>query len=363
MLKKLDLELPGISRLAASLIAGTYALAMGFMLCMPASASSITPDDPRLSPARIVSYNNAGFTQVFIDGFIHKPTVESFQRLLHSGQEFGIVYFNSGGGDLAAAQKLGRMIRAKGYSTQIGQLSSDGTHIAKGICESACPIAFIGGKYRLLDTETGRLGVHRFYLAQQGRWASDSASLFSAEQDLRKYVDEMGISPEFFGLIMKTSPDKLQHIGKPAFFHLGLATDAAQVEWLRNENGGLVGVSDSATGRLTIGFTCSGGRLHNQVRVKPWFPPAALLNYEVHSIVVDGAKLPLDEVTAGFDKASGEITFDAPTPPEAVSKFSSAKEVGYSMTFEKSPGDYSRSLYLDRRGSELSAMALSCTNS
>lgn len=354
-------EMRGFSRFSEVLIAGSVSLAMSLLLSIPVSASSITLDDPRLTPARIVSYDTSGFTQVFIDGYIHKPTVESFSKAaFQRGQDFGVVYFNSGGGDLTAAQELGRMIRAKGYSTQIGQLSGDGNHIRKGVCESACPIAFLGGKHRLLNTDTGRLGIHRFYLAKQGRWASDSESLFSAEQDLRKYIHDMGISAEFFALLMKTSPDKLRYMGKTEIFNWSLATDSTQIEWHRDASGRLVGVSDSPTGRIAIAFNCNGGSLHTQVRIKPWFPPTALLNYEVHSIVVDDAKFPLDEVTAGFDSVSGEITFDALTPPTALSELASAKQVGYSLNFEHSPGEYRRSLYLEGLGTELSEMALSC---
>lgn len=325
-------------------------------------AASILPDDPRLKPAQLLSVDNGGFTQVFIDGYIHNPTVDAFRRsVIHSGQEFGIVYLNSAGGDLVAAQALGRAIRAKGYATQIGRLSSDGQTIRTGVCESACPIAFIGGKFRLLDSGTGKLAVHRFYLANQGKWASDSKLLFTAERDLSRYIDEMGISKEFFDLIMRTPADRLIHIGKPAIYDWELASTPTKTAWRTDSSGNLVGMTESSTGTLSIRFSCDQGRLNSQVQVNPWFPGIALLNYDQHSFSVDGKEYSIDEVQVSQDDLTGHLSFRFVPSSQAVSALFGAKQVGYSWSFERSPGEYSRVLELPESNTQLNEFVSGCS--
>lgn len=326
-----------------------------------ASSMYVTQNDPRLSPARVLTVEQQGFTQVVVDGYIHQPTVDAFRaKVTEGGSEFGIVYFNSAGGDLSAAQELGRLIRAKGYATQIGKLSDDQERIEKGLCESACPIAFIGGKFRLLDADTGQLGIHRFYLARQGRWASDSKVLFTAERDLRAYLDEMGISPEFFELMMKTPADRIQNVSKSSAYYWKLGTGGDFSSWSQGADGQLIGIGETSTGGMAITFLCSQGALHAQVRLKPWFAPAALLNYDTHSITVNGAKYPVDEVQAGFDETTGFLTLNSTAGKSAIAAFEGAESVGYSLSYEHSPGEYSRTLRTDDKGKALSSLSKNC---
>ena len=130
------------------------------LLCHADALSRLANDDPRLTPATVLTLQQDGFTQVIIDGYIHQPTVEAFrQKVTSDGATYGIVYFNSAGGDLSAAEELGRLIRAKGYATQIGKLTDDQSRIGRGVCESACPIAFVGGKFRLIDSDLSLIHI------------------------------------------------------------------------------------------------------------------------------------------------------------------------------------------------------------
>jgi hypothetical protein len=354
----------GLNRSRNSLLKGFATTALCAISCHAAFAASILPDDPRLQPAKIRSIDNDGFTQVFVDGYIHNPTVGAFQRSVSSGKEFGIVYMNSAGGDLVAAQKLGRAIRARGYATQIGRLSSDGKTISAGICESACPIAFVGGKFRLLDTGSGKLAVHRFYLANQGNWASDSKLLFTAERDLSRYIDEMGISSEFFELIMKTPADKLTQVGRHAIYEWGLASANASSVWDTDSNGSLRGLAESPTGTVSITFTCEWGTgITSQVQVNPWFPAIALLNYDAQSIIVDGAKFPVDEVQVSLDDSTGHLSFTYKPSVQAVEALRHAKQVGYTWSYEHRPGEYYRVVDVPDRNTQLSDLVSRCPRS
>ncbi|MFL1449276.1 hypothetical protein ACI77O_12845 [Pseudomonas tritici] len=340
-----------------------FACAVGLLAPPSGVASSlfVEPNDPRLTPAKLTTFDTQRFTQVVIDGYIHQPTVNAFRRKIEDGNsQFGIVYFNSAGGDLTAAEELGRLIRAKGFATQIGKMSADSKRIEKGVCESACPIAFVGGKFRLLDTDTGHLGVHRFYLAKQGRWASDSKLLFSAERDLKAYLDEMGIDPEFFEVMMKTPIERIQPIKQRSAYYWKLGTGSDFSSWAASATGGLVGLGETSTGGMSMTFECDGTSMHTQVKFKPWFPPTALLNYETHSITVNGHRFPVDQVKAGLDKPSGFLTFDTTVSPSVIAKLAGADSVGYSLSFDHAPGEYTRSLRLADSGKALLALSVKC---
>lgn len=63
------------------------------------------------------------------------------------------IVFNSPGGNVGSALRLGRMIRAAGLDTlQLRQLQ----------CASACSLAFLGGVHR--GAEPGSIGIHRAWL-------------------------------------------------------------------------------------------------------------------------------------------------------------------------------------------------------
>lgn len=329
--------------------------------CQGDALNLITTDDPRLKPARVMTLHQDGFTQVMIDGYIHQSTLEAFRKKVSTkGGEYGIVYFNSAGGDLNAAEDLGRLIRAKGYATQIGKLTEDQTQIGRGVCESACPIAFVGGKFRLLDTNTGQLGVHRFYMAKRGRWAADSAVMFTAGRDLRSYLDEMGISPDFFELMMKTPADTIVPIGKRSSYEMKLGTGSEFSSWQVTNNGALQGKGETSTGGMGLSFSCVGHTLHFQARFKPWFPAAALLNYDTHSITIDSGRYPVQSVHVGFDKQTGFMTFDTTVTGTALEALPTAERVGYSLSFDKQPGEYNRALSVDDGGKALRHVIANC---
>ncbi|WHS57608.1 MULTISPECIES: hypothetical protein [Pseudomonas] len=321
----------------------------------------VSSDDPRLTPARVKTFTQGGFKQIFVDGYIHKATVDSVSEAMQPvTTQYGMVVFNSAGGDLIAAQELGQLIRDHGFATQIGKLTENQDQVARGVCESACPIAFIGGKFRLLDTDTGHLGVHRFYLAKQGRWAADSKLLFTAGRDLREYIKAMGVSDEFFTLIMATPADRIQAVGKHASYDWNLSTGGEFTTWNLAPDGSLVGLGETSTGGMGITLACREGKPSLSAKFKPWFPPATLLNYDTHNVTVDNDRYPVTEATASYDKQSGFITFQAGVTREAIKAIARADRVGYSLSYDRGPGEYSRSLVIDGQAKSLAETFESC---
>lgn len=340
---------------AAALLAATVLTAQA------TPSAFVTQDDPRLTPARVTSFNQGGFQQIFVDGYIHKATVEAVLKAIASEPaQYGMVVFNSAGGDLVAAQELGQLIRNHGFATQVGKLSEDRNRVGLGVCESACPIAFIGGKFRLLDTNTGHLGVHRFYLAKQGRWANDSKLLFTAGRDLREYIKAMGVSDEFFTLIMATPADRVQQVGRRASYDWNVSTGGEFTSWNEAPDGSLVGLGETSTGGLGITLECRNGKRLLLAKFKAWFSPAALLNYDTHNVTVDNDRYPVSEAAASYDKQSGFITFQAAITRDTAKAIAHAERIGYSLSYDRGPGEYSGSLSIDGHAKSLAGLLESC---
>ena len=85
-----------------------------------------------------------------------------------------------------------------------------------GLCASACAYAFLGGVVRGAPAGA-RLGVHRFYLAEQApasvvldkKMEADTTAL------LRRYVAAMGANPELIALAGSVAPSRM-HFLTPA---------------------------------------------------------------------------------------------------------------------------------------------------
>lgn len=71
---------------AAALLAATVLTAQA------TPSAFVTQDDPRSTPARVTSFNQGGFQQIFVDGYIHKPTVEAVLKTIASEPaQYGMV--------------------------------------------------------------------------------------------------------------------------------------------------------------------------------------------------------------------------------------------------------------------------------
>lgn len=114
-----------------------------------------------------------------------------------------MVVFDSPGGTIVTALKLGRIIRLLGLTT---------FQTRPYQCDSACAFAFVGGVRRLATA--GSIGVHRSSLRQDGdRDLSFEGELLQhITGDLLSYLREMNISAEFLELALKTSSSDMRHL-------------------------------------------------------------------------------------------------------------------------------------------------------
>ena len=134
-------------------------------------------------------------------GTITSSTPDDFVRFVKKGKFHTRVFFHSPGGNLAAAIRLGRLIREFRFNTLVGgpyenviRLWEDYEIIEKeGHCFSACAYAFLGGVKRTVES-SGKFGIHQFRGVSQDTGESSAQVIMAA---LSNYLEEMGIDRQF----------------------------------------------------------------------------------------------------------------------------------------------------------------------
>lgn len=129
-----------------------------------------------------------------------------------------VILFNSPGGNVGSAIRLGRMIRAAGMDTlQLRQLQ----------CASACSLAFLGGVHRI--AEPGSIGVHRAFLKP-----ADGMSTQEAETRVQlgtaaiiSYVIEMGVDPKLIELASSYDKHDIRYLSASEMTDLRVTNAAA----------------------------------------------------------------------------------------------------------------------------------------
>ena len=97
-------------------------------------------------------------SEVEISGWITYGLTEDARTMISENPSIRVVELNSAGGRLGEAYRLRDFIKASGLDTY------SATH-----CESACTIAFMGGKNRRVGLD-GKLGFHRPAVLIPGLW-------------------------------------------------------------------------------------------------------------------------------------------------------------------------------------------------
>lgn len=106
---------------------------------------------------------------------------------------------DSPGGDVNAALDIGRWVREREGRISV---TSD------AYCHSSCALVYIGGVSR---SNFGEIGLHRPYLAGAPRSDAEVEELVSVMlYQIREYVDEMGVSPEFASVMINTPPSTMR---------------------------------------------------------------------------------------------------------------------------------------------------------
>ena len=126
------------------------------------------------------------------------------------------VALHSPGGSLGDALAMGRLIRERGFATEVG---------GGGYCASACPLVFAGGVERRAGTEAA-IGVHRA-VAVSATPLRDAEAMEEGQRisaTCQKYLREMGIDLAVWIHAMETPNDQLYYFKPDELMALKLAT-------------------------------------------------------------------------------------------------------------------------------------------
>lgn len=141
----------------------------------------------------------ASFLDIWITGEITSKDVNAISAIEHEiAAKKVLVWLSSAGGNVDAAMKIGRVIRKHDGYTSVATSEK---------CYSSCALIFIAGVYRV---NFGGLGLHRPNLASapqiRATLEQQVPSKFAA---IRDYVNEMGITDNFYQKMVNTEPSKM----------------------------------------------------------------------------------------------------------------------------------------------------------
>lgn len=129
------------------------------------------------------------------------------------------VTFESPGGNVGSAIRLGRMIRAAGLATmQLRQLE----------CSSACALAFLGGTQRLADS--GAIGVHRSSFADVRTMDAEKAvaEIQAGTAAVISYILEMGADPALLEVALQYDSRDMRYLSTSEMLRYRVITDQSE---------------------------------------------------------------------------------------------------------------------------------------
>ncbi|MDX8449296.1 hypothetical protein [Mesorhizobium captivum] len=129
-----------------------------------------------------------------------------------------VIVFNSPGGNVGGAIRLGRMIRAAGLDTlQVRQLQ----------CASACSLAFLGGMHRV--AEPSSIGIHRAFLKPADGMSTEGAKarVQLGTAAIISYVVEMGVDPKLIELASSYGKHDIRYLSASEMAELRVTNAAA----------------------------------------------------------------------------------------------------------------------------------------
>lgn len=264
-----------------------------------AQKMTITGDPPS---AAIQFFAGTGW-HIYLDGEIDPEADKRFAEFLGTNDPgpYSTVVLNSPGGNPIAAMKIGRMIRQRGFSVDVGKRSaSEGAarEYGNGQCFSACSLAYLGGRFRWMS-ESARYGVHRFWFTEPSKDSVDIAQILSAA--ISTYVHEMGVSPKFNEAFVSAGKDEMTEPSRAELAAMRVTNNGfEQTKWTVESQGGfnyIKGERDTVYGVNKFIMGCPAPRsffLH--MIMDPQGRQEEVMGMRAHTLVIDDANYPLKPV-------------------------------------------------------------------
>ena len=151
-------------------------------------------------------------------GFIDPGSAERFaDEVAKRGAYVKTVVLHSPGGSVQDAIRIGRLIRAKNFNTEV----EDGSY-----CASSCPLMFAGGAERIAGPKAA-IGVHQVFAAANSPVGNASDGMNSAQRvsaECQRYLREMGVDSQVWVHAMETPREELFYFTPEEAFSLKLST-------------------------------------------------------------------------------------------------------------------------------------------
>lgn len=170
----------------------------------------------RVPDARLpekMSFELASDGRLLASGTIAPGTAKAFaEEIDKRGSYVKTVVLHSPGGSVQDALQMGRLIREKGFATEI----ADATY-----CASSCPLVFAGGVQRIAGKKAA-VGVHQIYAFDGATSGMADAQHVSAL--CQKYLRDMGVDLGVWIHAMETPKEQLYYFKPEELLSLKLAT-------------------------------------------------------------------------------------------------------------------------------------------
>lgn len=305
-------------RLVRNGIIGLAAL-LGVVAASPAIAQKMAiAGSP---PAKAIQFFAGTGWHIYLDGEIDADADKRFAEFLAANEPpyTSTVILNSPGGNPVTAMKIGRLIRQRGYSVDIGKRSiSENTvrEYANGQCYSACSLAYLGGRFRWMSG-TARYGVHRFGFSEPVTNSVDVAQIISAA--ISTYVHEMGVSPRFNEVFVSAGKDDMTEPTRNELAAMRVTNNGFErTNWTLESQAGfnyLKGERDTVYGINKFILGCPAPRsflLH--MIMDPQGRQEEVMGMRAHTLVIDGKHQALKpvrrEIKNGWFNGSYELTLE-----------------------------------------------------
>jgi hypothetical protein len=171
-------------------------------------------------------------TTIYAKGLIVPGTALKFQTLIdrYHIPPGASVAFDSPGGDVDEALRLGEAIRAAGLNTDVPESPADKSSSLHG-CLSACTLSFLGGVNRTV-AGGARFGVHMLSTQLVGMSAQTALQLGQKSiAALTSYVGSMGVKTEFVSELTRARPEQVNILSAEALRRLNVTTTPFTTTW------------------------------------------------------------------------------------------------------------------------------------
>lgn len=196
-------------------------------------------------------------------GEITASTPKDFLAYLErSKYPYSTIRFNSLGGDLRNAIRLGLILREKGFDTEAE------------ICASACLYAFLGGANRTAIGKSPQLGIHRFY-REKAVLKPNERQFTGEDLDLTQrlmaglllYTQQMGVDLRLISLSAEAGPNEMRWLAPEEADSLKVTYIAGKwLPWkieVPQNSKGLVAISETQDKSKSMQLVCHSNGVIN----------------------------------------------------------------------------------------------------